>query len=136
MRTEANAEGDAHDRLEFLGKNIGGTITTSGSSSVTDELVVVLLFSCAFFSFIASFEGGLLAVPAVPPLGLEIGDEGEADALIYWGAERGTTNGASVAKDRDGSVRLYNVWYDVVMAVVTEDPLAMGVRYSVCSGGR
>lgn len=81
MRTEANAEGDAHDRLEFLGKNIGGTITTSGSSSVTDELVVVLLFSWAFFSFIASFEGGLL--PAVPALGLEIGDEGVPEALIY-----------------------------------------------------
>lgn len=35
-----------------------------------------------------------------------------------------------------GSVRLYRDWYEVVIAVVTEEPLAMGVRYSVVVFGR
>jgi hypothetical protein len=37
--------------------------------------------------------------------------------------------------DRAGSVRLYSVWYEVVMAVVTDDPFAIGVKYSVLGSG-
>lgn len=34
-----------------------------------------------------------------------------------------------------GSVKVRRVWYDVVIAVVTVEPLAIGVRYSVTGFG-
>jgi hypothetical protein len=37
--------------------------------------------------------------------------------------------------ERAGSVRLYNDWYEVVIAVVTVGPFAIGVRYSVVGFG-
>lgn len=47
------------------------------------------------------------------------------------GEDRGTRLSFGSTEDFVGSVKLYSDWYEVVMAVVTEEPFAIGVRYSV-----
>jgi hypothetical protein len=65
--TGSNADGDALEPVD-LGKNIGGTKITGGSSSRAIVCEGAALFSCAFFIFIASFEGGLVVVGLDPTM--------------------------------------------------------------------
>lgn len=71
------------------------------------------LFSLARLIFIASLEGFCS----------DVAETGEPC--------RGTTSSLGIIFGFVGSVRLYNDWYEVVIAVVTEEPLAIGVKYSV-----
>lgn len=53
------------------------------------------------------------------------GEDGDEEVCPAGGKDGGKADWA-------GEIRLPNVWYDVVIAVVAVGPLAMGVRYSVC----
>lgn len=112
----AKGEGRARARVDF-GRKIGETGT--GKSSCGGRCC----FSWALLIFRASLEGLTLS--------------GERELLLTERSEgNGTTNGVEVIGGREGSVRLYNDWYEVVIAVVTDEPFAIGVRISVCSGGK
>lgn len=43
-----------------------------------------------------------------------------------------STDGSEDGGKAGSGVRWFKDWYEVVMAVVTVDPFAMGVRYFVC----